>query len=111
MRLEQVFRVQQSLETTQDGPCWYPMGCLVYDVHMPHIFTYFQFTHKISILGFSYKNSVTPRFPTVHCCAASAILLIMPHDDKVVLPHITELHHHQVLGDGNHTVHLHACHV
>ena len=42
MRLEQVFRVQQSLETTQDGPCWYPMGCLVYDVHMPHIFTYFQ---------------------------------------------------------------------
>ena len=35
----------------------------------------------------------------------------MPHDDKVVLPHITKLHHHQVLGDGDHAVHLHARHV
>ena len=54
MRLEQVFRVQQSLETTQDGPCWYPMGCLVYDVHMLHIFMYFQ--HKNLVLVEKAQN-------------------------------------------------------
>ena len=30
----------------------------------------------------------------------------MPYDDKVVLPQIAQLHHHQVLVDGHHAVHL-----
>ena len=36
------------------------------------------------------------------------VILHLANHDKVVLPHIAQLHHHQVLGDGDHAVHLHA---
>ena len=36
------------------------------------------------------------------------IILHLANHDKIVLPHIAQLHHHQVLGDGDHAVHLHA---
>ena len=39
------------------------------------------------------------------------IILHLANHDKIVLPHIAQLHHHQVLGDGDHAVHLHARHV